>query len=198
MLLADIVEVRAWCDPRVTTSSGATSSAVVRGTSLPDESSGTTATRRRSGCWWAPTGSVRSAVTSPRGRTSRPRSICPDCDCRAQAPRIRSMSSGARRATSGRGTSTSRTRGAAPRTASSTRTTPSTSGWIPTAVGAGSTRTSSKKRSTAASSARQKARRIRAEGERVLEAWPFPTGWEDWQPTLRGRRRSSQRTGTLA
>ena len=27
-----------------------------------------------------------------------------------------------------------------------------------------------------------KAREIRAEGERVLEAWPFPTGWEDWQP----------------
>jgi hypothetical protein len=23
---------------------------------------------------------------------------------------------------------------------------------------------------------------IRAEGERVLAAWPFPTGWEDWQP----------------
>jgi Protein of unknown function (DUF402) len=23
---------------------------------------------------------------------------------------------------------------------------------------------------------------IRAEGERVLEAWPFPTGWEDWRP----------------
>ena len=26
------------------------------------------------------------------------------------------------------------------------------------------------------------ARAIRAEGERVLEAWPFPTGWEDWRP----------------
>jgi hypothetical protein len=23
---------------------------------------------------------------------------------------------------------------------------------------------------------------IRAEGERVLKEWPFPTGWEDWQP----------------
>ena len=23
---------------------------------------------------------------------------------------------------------------------------------------------------------------IRAEGERVLEKWPFPTGWEDWRP----------------
>ena len=23
---------------------------------------------------------------------------------------------------------------------------------------------------------------IRAEGERVLEEWPFPTGWEDWCP----------------
>lgn len=23
---------------------------------------------------------------------------------------------------------------------------------------------------------------IRAEGERVLAEWPFPTGWEDWQP----------------
>jgi Protein of unknown function (DUF402) len=23
---------------------------------------------------------------------------------------------------------------------------------------------------------------IRAEGERVLEEWPFPTGWEDWRP----------------
>jgi hypothetical protein len=23
---------------------------------------------------------------------------------------------------------------------------------------------------------------IRAEGERVLGDWPFPTGWEDWQP----------------
>jgi len=24
--------------------------------------------------------------------------------------------------------------------------------------------------------------RIRAEGERVLAAWPFPTGWEEWAP----------------
>ena len=24
--------------------------------------------------------------------------------------------------------------------------------------------------------------RIRAEGERVLAEWPFPTGWEDWRP----------------
>jgi predicted RNA-binding protein associated with RNAse of E/G family len=23
---------------------------------------------------------------------------------------------------------------------------------------------------------------IRAEGERVLAEWPFPTGWEDWTP----------------
>ena len=23
---------------------------------------------------------------------------------------------------------------------------------------------------------------IRAEGERVIAAWPFPTGWEDWRP----------------
>ncbi|MBA3402468.1 MAG: hypothetical protein H0U05_10840 [Actinobacteria bacterium] len=23
---------------------------------------------------------------------------------------------------------------------------------------------------------------IRAEGERVLAEWPFPTGWEDWRP----------------
>lgn len=23
---------------------------------------------------------------------------------------------------------------------------------------------------------------IRAEGERVMEEWPFPTGWEDWRP----------------
>ncbi len=23
---------------------------------------------------------------------------------------------------------------------------------------------------------------IRAEGERVVAAWPFPTGWEDWRP----------------
>jgi uncharacterized protein len=23
---------------------------------------------------------------------------------------------------------------------------------------------------------------MRAEGERVLEEWPFPTGWEDWRP----------------
>jgi Protein of unknown function (DUF402) len=26
------------------------------------------------------------------------------------------------------------------------------------------------------------ASKIRAEGERVLAAWPFPTGWEDWRP----------------
>jgi hypothetical protein len=26
---------------------------------------------------------------------------------------------------------------------------------------------------------------IRAEGERVLEEWPFPTGWEDWRPDPR-------------
>ena len=23
---------------------------------------------------------------------------------------------------------------------------------------------------------------VRAEAERVLEEWPFPTGWEDWRP----------------
>ncbi len=23
---------------------------------------------------------------------------------------------------------------------------------------------------------------IRAEGERVVEEWPFPTGWENWRP----------------
>ena len=23
---------------------------------------------------------------------------------------------------------------------------------------------------------------FRAEGERVLAEWPFPTGWEDWRP----------------
>ena len=23
---------------------------------------------------------------------------------------------------------------------------------------------------------------VRAEGERVLVEWPFPTGWEDWRP----------------
>jgi hypothetical protein len=23
---------------------------------------------------------------------------------------------------------------------------------------------------------------VRAEAERVIEAWPFPTGWEDWRP----------------
>jgi hypothetical protein len=27
----------------------------------------------------------------------------------------------------------------------------------------------------------QQAASIRAEGERVLAEWPFPTGWEDWQ-----------------
>ncbi|HEU0305099.1 MAG TPA: DUF402 domain-containing protein [Gaiellaceae bacterium] len=26
---------------------------------------------------------------------------------------------------------------------------------------------------------------IRAEGERVLSEWPFPTGWEDWRPDPR-------------
>jgi hypothetical protein len=24
--------------------------------------------------------------------------------------------------------------------------------------------------------------RIRGEGQRVLDAWPFPTGWEEWEP----------------
>lgn len=28
----------------------------------------------------------------------------------------------------------------------------------------------------------EEAREVRAEGERVLAAWPFPTGWEDWRP----------------
>jgi len=28
----------------------------------------------------------------------------------------------------------------------------------------------------------QKAGEVRSERERVMEAWPFPTGWEDWQP----------------
>ncbi len=28
----------------------------------------------------------------------------------------------------------------------------------------------------------QRAAAIRAEGERVISAWPFPTGWEDWRP----------------
>jgi hypothetical protein len=23
---------------------------------------------------------------------------------------------------------------------------------------------------------------VRAEAARVLEEWPFPTGWEDWRP----------------
>jgi predicted RNA-binding protein associated with RNAse of E/G family len=29
---------------------------------------------------------------------------------------------------------------------------------------------------------RAEVREIRAEGERVLAAWPFPTGWEGWTP----------------
>jgi hypothetical protein len=29
---------------------------------------------------------------------------------------------------------------------------------------------------------REESSEIRAEGERVLEAWPFPTGWETWAP----------------
>ncbi len=28
----------------------------------------------------------------------------------------------------------------------------------------------------------KEAAKIRAEGERVIEAWPFPTGWEDFRP----------------
>jgi uncharacterized protein len=28
----------------------------------------------------------------------------------------------------------------------------------------------------------EEASRIRAEGERVIRRWPFPTGWEDWRP----------------
>ena len=31
----------------------------------------------------------------------------------------------------------------------------------------------------------EKASAVRAEGERVLAAWPFPTGWEDWRPDPR-------------
>ena len=29
---------------------------------------------------------------------------------------------------------------------------------------------------------RDEAAAVRAEGERVLAAWPFPTGWEEWRP----------------
>jgi hypothetical protein len=32
---------------------------------------------------------------------------------------------------------------------------------------------------------RQEAGAIRAEGERVLGEWPFPTGWEEWRPNPR-------------
>ena len=28
----------------------------------------------------------------------------------------------------------------------------------------------------------EEASAARAEGERVLHEWPFPTGWEDWRP----------------
>ncbi len=28
----------------------------------------------------------------------------------------------------------------------------------------------------------EEAAELRAEGERVIAAWPFPTGWEDWRP----------------
>jgi hypothetical protein len=28
----------------------------------------------------------------------------------------------------------------------------------------------------------EEAAAARAEGERVLAEWPFPTGWEDWRP----------------
>jgi hypothetical protein len=28
----------------------------------------------------------------------------------------------------------------------------------------------------------QEAATVRAEGERVIEQWPFPTGWEEWKP----------------
>jgi hypothetical protein len=28
----------------------------------------------------------------------------------------------------------------------------------------------------------EEAHEARAEGERVLADWPFPTGWEDWRP----------------
>jgi hypothetical protein len=29
---------------------------------------------------------------------------------------------------------------------------------------------------------REQAAAFRAEGERVLAEWPFPTGWEEWEP----------------
>ena len=29
---------------------------------------------------------------------------------------------------------------------------------------------------------RQEAAAVRAEAERAIEQWPFPTGWEDWRP----------------
>ena len=44
---------------------------------------------------------------------------------------------------------------------------------------AGRTRTSSSRRPRSACST---PRRVRAEAARVLEEWPFPTGWEDWRP----------------
>jgi hypothetical protein len=25
---------------------------------------------------------------------------------------------------------------------------------------------------------------VRAEAQRVIERWPFPTGWEDWRPDV--------------
>jgi hypothetical protein len=28
----------------------------------------------------------------------------------------------------------------------------------------------------------EEARQIRSQGQSVLDAWPFPTGWEDWSP----------------
>jgi hypothetical protein len=34
---------------------------------------------------------------------------------------------------------------------------------------------------------RVEAAAIRAEAERVLDEWPFPTGWEDWKPDPRWR-----------
>jgi predicted RNA-binding protein associated with RNAse of E/G family len=30
----------------------------------------------------------------------------------------------------------------------------------------------------------EQAAAFRAEGERVIAEWPFPTGWEEWQPDL--------------
>ena len=36
----------------------------------------------------------------------------------------------------------------------------------------------------------------RADAARLVEGWPFPTGWEDWRPDPAGRRQASQPGGT--